>query len=93
MRIKLQTENDVRTIPVRTMRFGEIGVVVDPANVGTDFVGEIIFCNVAGWHSLTASRYWPSDFMARKDGRTSYVPDFTVRLLSKGDALIVSEED
>jgi hypothetical protein len=91
--LKAQFKEAVRVIPIREMENGDLGVVVGCNVEFLDLAGEIIFCNVAGWHSLTESRYWPSEYMLLKEKRSAYVPALMVRLLSKGDTLIMSEED
>lgn len=74
-----------RGVSIREMKDGELGMVVSG-----EFAGEVIFRNVAGWHSLTEHRYWPSDYMVdkRTHGR-AYVPNLTVALFTAGDTLTI----
>lgn len=80
---------DTGTIPISDMQDGSLAMVVS-----NEFFGEIIYKNVAGWHSLTSDRWWPSDYVEQgMNGkeRRAYVPNITVRLIKNGETLIVGE--
>lgn len=87
MKLTLSYDNRPNVIPIRWMTWGSLGIVDSG-----EFAGEIIYCDVSGWHSLTEGRWWPSsEEVGRRDGRTpyAYVPDMPIRLLKDGDCLTV----
>jgi hypothetical protein len=75
-------------IPASEMKDGDFALVVTG-----QFAGEVLFRNVAGFHSLTVNRYWPSEYIAGKsDGLLhTYMPEQTVQLLQVGDVLTRTE--
>ncbi len=86
------------TIHAKDMEDGDFAVIVSvPAEsfhnafdaIHGVQLGEILYRNVAGWHSLTANRYWPDDY--KDKNRSSYIPDFRVRVLEAGDVLTVAQ--
>lgn len=79
--MKLIASTHTSAIPASEMKEGDIGVVVSDY-----FAGEVMFRNIAGWHSLTEPRFWPSKYIVEtRNGKpydtTSYVPNCKVQLL------------
>jgi hypothetical protein len=84
--MKLLLEREVSdSILVRDMLDNTFGIVTEG-----QFSGEIIWRNVAGWHSLTENRWWPSAHVEHKSGGTPYVPDFKVRVLAAGTTITIT---
>jgi hypothetical protein len=82
MRLTLSYDQRPNIVPIRAMKLNTLGIVDSG-----EFVGELIYCDVSGWHSLTEGRWWPA--APYSGSGTAYVPDLPIRLLKDGDCLTV----
>ena len=65
---------------------GELAIVTSG-----EFVGELFYKNVAGLHSISGDRYWPSDYI--RNGREYQGPlEATCNRVSSGDTLVFTSE-
>lgn len=87
LRIKVTFENVSSVCQLRDLPSGRFAVGLP----GTGFEDELFYANVAGFHGLSADRYWPSDYIERDQPVKTGRPDFLVRIIEQGESFTIEQ--
>jgi hypothetical protein len=59
----------------------------------SDFIGEIFYVSVMGYHGITNGRFWANDYtnrhMDNHNEKNAYIPEFDVRVLQPEESILI----